>query len=54
MKLVTFDDGKVGRLSDETSRQQIAELLAALAEWTGRLRGEAVVVPVEPTLAVVH
>jgi chromate reductase len=43
-----------GRLIDETSRQQIAELLAALAEWTGRLRGEAVVVPVEPTLAVVH
>jgi chromate reductase len=43
-----------GRLIDETSRQQIAELLAALAEWTGRLQGEAVVVPVEPTLAVVH
>jgi chromate reductase len=43
-----------GRLIDEPSRQQIAELLAALAEWTGRLRGEAVVVPVEPALAVVH
>jgi chromate reductase len=43
-----------GRLRDEPSRQQIAELLAALAEWTQRLRGEAVVVPVEPALAVVH
>jgi chromate reductase, NAD(P)H dehydrogenase (quinone) len=43
-----------GRLIDETSRQQIAELLAALAEWTGRLGEEALVAPVEPALAVVH
>ena len=43
-----------GRLIDETSRRQIAELLDALAEWTQRLRGEAVVVPLEPALAVVH
>ncbi len=43
-----------GRLIDEPSRGQIADLLAALGEWTQRLRGDALVAPVSPALAFAH